>query len=450
MKIVRFYFTLDQTFRKGLDHSVCKVERSEGKNISAFYNPNPTSIYLSWNIGGKYFKAPIHQTILAAEFDPKSKLPTRKHCNYFELSMLMKTILSKIEKEYMHMRTNELAITPETVKEMVRTMINGNHSIPEKGLFWGAFDEFLIEKEALSKLATVVKYKSFRKTLQGFEKAKRYSLNFESINMKFYTDFLIYSFGLGRLNNTISKDIIQLKSYMNWSLDRRYHRSIDFKRFKAACETSDPIFLTMEELELIEQYYANANASQALSKDIFLFLTYTGQRISDLIELKCNHIKGSQDDDMEWELYQQKGNKKHAVHIYLIDKARKIIEKYMDGKGDYDHVFPRQSPVITNRNLKKIGEGAGLITPTTKVNYSGKTRKEITLPKFHFLSTHTGRRTFITMLCGKGVPDCEIQATSGHKSSKELRPYRGVLSQNVKAGLIRAFEEGNRVIGNML
>ena len=194
-------------------------------------------------------------------------------------------------------------------------------------------------------------------------------------------------------------------------------------------------------LRLIENYEATKSASQALSKDIFLFQCYTGQRISDVIGLKKKNIKISKDSsDMEWELYQEKGNKRHAVYIYILDSARNILNKYLIGKDHDDFIFPRQSPVITNRNLKKIGKAAGLTEVITKVNYSGKTRKELSMPKYHFLTTHIGRKTFTTLLSSGNMSDHEIQSMTGHSSSKEMRPYKGIDKEKVKEGLKRCFE----------
>jgi len=450
MRLINFYFTLDQTFldqtfKEGLDHRVCKREREEGKNVDCWYNPNPTSIYLSWSIGGKYFKCPVGQSIRPVDWDWRLKLPVRKHRNYLELSVLLKTIKSKTEREYLNARTNNEAITPETIRTMVIRIINGNHSIADEGKFWEAYDEFITEKSYLVKPSTIAKYRSLRKTLEGFEKAK-YPMTFEAVTMKWYTDFLIYSIGLGKVNSSINKDIRQLKGFQNWAYERNYTRSIEHKKFRCQEDYSDPIFLTLDELAQIERYDASASASKALSKDIFLFLCYTGQRISDVALLKKKHIRASTcGPGMEWELYQEKGNKQRAVHIYLIDKARKILDKYLADKGDDDFIFPRQSSVIINRNLKKIGKSAGLCELLTKVNFSGKAKRETTMPKFFFLSSHVARRTCVSLLSSINMPDHEIQSVTGHASSKEMKPYRGIFRQNVREGLIRAFEQKEAV-----
>jgi len=448
MNFINFTYTLDVVYKKkGVDHRVCRKEREEGKDISGYYNNNKTSIYLSWSFAGKYYKENVGYRISPCQWNFSEKLPSKKYCNYLELSAMLKGILSSVERLYLQMRIDKLAITADTIREMVRGIINGpiDSASEKKGLFWRVFDEFLLEKAQLTKPSTVVKYKSLQKTLQAFEKAK-YPMTFEAVTMKWYTDFMIYSVGRGRLNNTISKDLTGVKSLMNYAYDRKHHKNLEFKRFRCPEDYGDPIFLTVDEIAAIENYDTGTNASQSMSRDIFLLACFTGARSSDLLLLKKKHLKILADGEMEWELFQAKGRRVKAVKIFIVQKARKILDKYLDGKKQDDFIFS-QSPVVTNRNIKIICKnagstetGAGLTEPVTKTNYSGSNRIMVTLPKWKWVSIHSGRRSFITHLCANNMPDHEIQSLSGHASSKEIRPYRGILSQNVRAGLIRTFE----------
>jgi predicted lactoylglutathione lyase len=76
---------------------------------------------------------------------------------------------------------------------------------------------------------------------------------------------------------------------------------------------------------------------------------------------------------------------------------------------------------------------------TTRVNFSGKTRRQISLPKYEFLTTHVGRKTFITLLRQNNFSDVEIRSISGHASSKEMLPYIGVNRQTIKQNLEELF-----------
>jgi len=446
MRNISFYYTLDVAYKLGIDYRLVTREREAGKNVDAYYSDKETSIYLSWSLEGKYYKELVGaRRIKPCDWDFKAKLPNRKR--HYELHVFLQSLKSRIDKEFLRL-WGEMPPTPASIREMVHGIINGPfESAGEKtGLFWRKFDEFHEEKRQLTKPSTVAKYNTVRKTLQKFEKAY-YPITFEVMTSKWYRDFLIYSIGLGRLTNTISKDISQLKAYMNWAYEMKYHRFLEFKKFKAESETSEPIFLTIEELGLIEKYVCKST-SLSIAKDVLLIGSYTGQRISDILGFRKKHLKEFADGSVEWELYQQKGRKSRAIHIFLIDKARKIIDKYLEDKGDNDFIFPRISPIVINRKLKKLGELAGVNAPTTKVSYSGKNRNEVTLPKYAWLTTHTGRRTFITALCTNSMPIHEIRSMSGHASNKEISPYQGVLKDSVRKGLMRAFEPELEVQNN--
>lgn len=440
-----FTYTLDVVYKSGVDYHVCNRKRALGIDISDCYSPFKTSIYLSWNFAGKYYKENVKYKILPCLWNFSEKLPSKKYSNYHELSVMLKSILSRVEKEFLNMRINEKALTPDSIREMVRGIINGpiENIAEKKGLFWRVFDEFLAEKAQLSKPATVVKYKSMHKTLLDFEKTMNYKLSFATINARWYTQFMIYSTSqlVAHKNNTISKNIRMVKSFMNHAYDMKYHKSLEFKRFRAEGETTDPIFLTPEELALIEKCDVGTNKSLVLSKDIFLTGCYTGARISDLMQMKKRQLKVFKDGSIEWENFQIKGRKVKAVKIFIVEPARRVLEKYLIGKGDDDYVFPRIDSAVVNLKLKTLGELAGITSPITKVNYSGKNRIEKTLPKYKYLTTHIGRKTFISILCADNMPDHEIMSLSGHSSSKEIKVYKGVNRTLVLERMKRVFEQ---------
>ena len=108
-----------------------------------------------------------------------------------------------------------------------------------------------------------------------------------------------------------------------------------------------------------------------------------------------------------------------VVRVFLINKARKVLEEYLTAEYADGYVFPRISPVVINRNLKVIGKAADLTEEVTKVNYCGNKKQEVRGPKYMFLTTHVARKTFVSMLCSSNMPDHEIQSLTGtHQVAK--------------------------------
>jgi integrase len=438
MKTVRFTYTLDCTFKKGVDHRMCAKDRMEGKNVDVHYFPRETGVYLSWSFAGKYMKEYTTVNILPVLWDWRLKLPVRKHPNHLELSTLLSTILSKVQREYLRMRTDGIALTGDSISQMVRCVIHGDHTSPEKALFWKVFDEFIEEKKLLSAPATVVKYETLRKHLLAYEKIKGVKLTLEDINMIFHNGFMVYCIGLGFRTNTVGKLVAMIKAFMNYAYDRKFTRNLEFKKFKVRSETTEPVFLTMEELQAIEKFDSCPNSSLAISRDVFVFGSVTGQRISDLLSMKKKDIKKAKDGELWWEVHQVKTRK--VVRVFLIDKARKILDVYLSADNLDGFVFPSISPVVINRNLKVIGKAAGLTAEVTKVNYCGNKKLEVTGPKYMFLTTHVARKTFITALSASNMPDHEIQMLSGHSSVKELKVYKGRNADSIRNQMIALFE----------
>lgn len=438
MKAVRFTYNLDCTFKKGVDHRACAKDRLEGKNVDAYYFPRETGIYLSWSFAGKYMKEYTTVNILPVLWDWRLKLPVRKHPNQLELSTLLTTILSKVQRGYLQMRTDGIALTGDSIQQMVRCIIHGDHTTLEKALFWKVYDEFIEEKKQLSAPSTAVKYNTMGNHLLAYEKLKGIKLTLEDINMIFHNGFMVYCIGLGFRTNTVGKLVAMIKAFMNYAYDRKFTRNLEFKKFKVKSETTEPVFLTMDELHAVEKFDPGINVSMATSRDVFEIGCYTGQRISDLLAMKRTDLKRSKDGEVWWEVHQVKTRK--VVRVFIINKARKILDGYLNANNQDGFVFPRISPVVVNRYLKIIGKAAGLTNEITKTNYCGNKKQEVTGPKYMFLTTHVARKTFISLLCSSNMPDHEIQSLSGHASSREMKVYKGIDKSSIRNQMIALFE----------
>ena len=247
--------------------------------------------------------------------------------------------------------------------------------------------------------------------------------------MQFYNDFKTYSTEkLKHLNNTVSKNLRNIKTFLAWAEihPKRYNTNSDYKRFKGENDDPEPLYLNESELEKFKNYDASFSTSQQKSKDIFIFQCHTGQRIGDLLNLRKQDIRLIEDGPAkEWVLYQQKGNKKYPIYIPILDAAEEILEKYCKGIQDSDLVFPGQSNVMLNKNIKKIAKAGKIDTIITKVNYCGKKRIQLTQPKHKFIGTHTARKTFISLSLQWGIRPEQLKAITGHTSVKQMTPYIG-------------------------
>lgn len=432
MRAIEFYFTLDKTYLKGTDQSIIRKYKIQNLSITQYFNPEPTTIYLSCSAGGKYMKVNTGFKIKPVEWDFEKNRAKKKYQFSLELNASLDMIISNVKRGYFQLRQDNLDISADMIKTLIESVLgeSSRKNQPKAPVtFWDVFNEYSEEKDQTVKKGTVKRINTVRKLLEEFEK-KKYKLSFDRMTTQFLTEF--GSFCVNdkmHLNNTIHKSISCLKAFLNWAAYHRnkYNKYDDYKRFSWETDNPEAIFLEQDELQLIWDCDVSHARSLQHSKDILLFLCYTGQRYSDVVNLKKGDIrKSNNSDDIIWHLYQIKGNKKTPVSIPMLPRAKVILEKYLNESPNAGFIFPKQSNVMLNKNIKVIGKKAGINATIYKVNHSGKNRITKDNPKYKFMSSHIGRRTFVTLSSQKGIRPEIIQKITGHTGLSVMKRYLGV------------------------
>ena len=76
-----------------------------------------------------------------------------------------------------------------------------------------------------------------------------------------------------------------------------------------------------------------------------------------------------------------------------------------------------------NSHLKTLCRLARITSETTLVSYHGENRIQETVSKCDKMSTHAGRRTFISLAIANGVPPQVVLKMTGKKTIKSLQVY---------------------------
>ena len=177
-------------------------------------------------------------------------------------------------------------------------------------------------------------------------------------------------------------------------------------------------------------YQAELTPGSKLDKvrDVFCFGCFTGQRYSDIANLKRDHLKGD-----KWHLRTIKTDK--VLQVQLIDFALAILDKYKDAL--------RPLPVISNQKtndyLKELGKLVGIDEPTSLTKRRGNEKLTNTQPKYEFISTHTARRTFITLSLEKGIRAEVIMEISGHTDYATFKKYIKISGKIADTEMIKAW-----------
>ena len=258
---------------------------------------------------------------------------------------------------------------------------------------------------------TQISYKNTLKTLKDYNP----KLTFDSIDMTFYESFIKYLTDKKKLGiNTIGTRIKNLKTFMNYALDKGYttNRGHQNRKFKKVEEPAETIYLTDNELLTIYKKDFSKNPKLDRVRDLFIIGCYTGLRFSDLTQLTPEKFikSGSQ-------LKIKTVKTGETVIIPLHWTIKEILKKY---NGKTPRVL---SNAKMNEYLKKVGEEAKINESITITKKKGELNVEKTYKKWKLVTVHTARRSFATNMFLVGVPTISIMKITGHKTEKAFMKY---------------------------
>lgn len=160
------------------------------------------------------------------------------------------------------------------------------------------------------------------------------------------------------------------------------------------------VYLTPVELKRLHQYMPRTDREQYV-KEMFMRECLTGARSVDSRALSAANIHA--EDGVEYLTYVPS---KHPVEVTV--PVHKWLKDYLH--DDWPEEFIKSRQDHNNRILQRICMRAG-ITEQSRVYTAGQTE---TGPKWQFITSHTGRRTFATILSLKGCPLEQIAIMMGH------------------------------------
>ena len=254
------------------------------------------------------------------------------------------------------------------------------------------------------------------------------NVRLKEVNEEWTEGFVTYLYGTMNLrNSTILTLIQQHRAVLRWAKGEGYKIGRDalsnFPHLKNVNNRSEVVALTQEEFRRLRELRIE-NAALRVALDIFCFCCHTSLRFSDVMRLKWCNVNGG------WiEIVTQKTNEQ--LRIPLGESARRILEGYKPqsrrGKEGYSScIFPRLSLMNYNRNLKRVAKLAGLDRMITETWFCGAERHEVSRPLHEVISSHVGRKTFVTLALSSGMPVDILCTFTGHRDSKQLIYYYNI------------------------
>jgi integrase len=375
-----------------------------------------TAIYLYLRIGKQTIKVKTGQYINPRDWNAKPDRSgnhvKRSYIGSPEFNGWLDGFRKDIHKLYNKLTTADANVSVADIREAVAGFMEHKQPATVAGFmeYYQSYIDLSITERSKS---TIAKYKVLLTHLTNFSKDRKYKLTFDSIDLHFFDLFKSYLIQEKKhTDNTIWKSFAVLKGFLNWALDRGLHQNLTYKKFRAPQKDVEIIYLT--EAELMKLYNLELPTGSKLDKvrDVFCFSCFTGQRYSDVANLRRDDIKGD-----SWLLRTVKTD--HTNKVPLNGFALTILEKYKGAARP----LPVMSNQKTNEYLKTLGEKAGINEPTTLTKRRGSEKLVNTKPKYDFMGTHTARRTFITLSLEKGMRPEVVMRISGHSNYATFKKY---------------------------
>lgn len=231
--------------------------------------------------------------------------------------------------------------------------------------------------------------------------------SFSYFTTEFFTDFgqYIYNnythdngepYAISTLNSILkyAKSAVVLAARSKQYLMEQEISALQVRYFK---DKSAPNHIALRDDEVMALYnYKPQSKENEEVRDIFLLECTFGHRIADILRLdeRADEIGGK----YYITITPKKTPQKRVEVGIVFDIAKRILV------DKYHCKLPSISKDVINKNIKRIAQEAGICGEELQsYHYQGENQpRETKRPRYECISTHTGRRTFISMLVARG------------------------------------------------
>ncbi len=283
--------------------------------------------------------------------------------------------------------------------------------------FFSVYDLFLEMKKSdytdeANSETTIKRYEYNKKLLEDYQLFVGKKLHFNQINNAFYNSFVSYCVNEKRHSaNTLRRNVGLLKTFLYWTNENGHTYKVDFQKFKAPkAQQTDEVALTLDQVQEVFQFDLTNNPRLEKVRDLFVFGCATGMRISNYSKIEKKDIQ-----DGFIKVRDQKNIDK-SLEIPLNDFSLYLLKKY-------DYKLPKISNQKFNDYIKEVFELMGYHQKIKKTIKIGKELVEQITPMYERISSHTARRSFITIMKNKKIPDKVIMGYTGHRSLEVFNKY---------------------------
>jgi site-specific recombinase XerD len=367
----------------------------------------------------KQFVYSTRKSILPKHWDFENNKPQNKGKNIsIDQKEITNTLNKYIDEFYFLQSRCELSKIDFTC-ELLKQHFNQAFGIvlSKQSSFFDVYEKFMDEKIKRKewKENTIKRYNNIKNILLEFEKVNKYKLTFNKINNSFYTDFTDFCYEYkDHFSSTFIRNVGLFKTFMYWAYKKEYTFNKAFIDFKTPPKdlTRQEVF-SLEDIKYLNSFDCSCDRLTKV-KDVFIFQSLTGLRGGELKKINKRVVF-----ENYFVLKELKDSSKPDRDIPLIALSKGILMKY-------NYELPIISIQKCNDYIKEVVAAAGFTHEVEYTRTKGVEQKTFVKKFYERISSHTARRTFITIMRNNGIADKTIMSISGHKDIKSFNMYHQV------------------------
>lgn len=304
-------------------------------------------------------------------------------------------------------------------------LINPPNIVEEKSIPNGLIEYFEFYKKhkenELTK-SSILKLNVNKRLLERLQLKRKKKIIIKDVNGSFKLEFEKYCRENKYSQNTIARAIRFIKTICYHARSNGIETSFQLDGIYIKNEKIEKIYLTFEELEMIEKAELE-NDYQKNARDWLMISCETGQRVSDFMRFNKEMIRYQKTADGIKQIALIEFTQQKTQKIMSIPLSKKVLNILQQNNGN----FPRAiSSVNYNLYIKEICKKADISTMIKGGKIDENTGKKISgiFPKYELVTSHIGRRTFATNNYGK-IPTPLLMSATGHTTEKMFLEYIG-------------------------
>ena len=377
-------------------------------------------------INGKLFAYSTRIKIDRLEWDLKSQRPKARRGEIGEANRRITHELNEYQKVYDDLRRY---LKESLTKEIVKTKFDERFQLAKasKSLNYSDYFQIYVQQKKDSESVqkdSWQKYTRIHTAILELQKKNKTTYYLHSFDSAFFNELITYFRKTKNISdNTLRRKLGFFKSFLNWCIRNGYSVNSAFKDAKIKPRETSHIALSQNDLEILENL--ELDQTKEYYRDLFLIGVYSGQRFSDYKRFDKKFVEGNN-------IVIRAKKTGQFSYIPLNNKLKRLLDKY-------DWQLYTISAQKFNDHIHEISKIAGFTEIVVRERFYGNKKATEEIPRYKLISSHTARRTFITLSEQRGVSHSLIMKVTGIKSLKTLENYIKIDKDRLSEAILKAW-----------